>query len=53
MSDPGVVIGQIVFTSRPADIGNFRLLEPVLGADPKFRAAVAPESYHRLPGVAR
>jgi len=46
--DPGVVIDQIVFTRSPADFGNFRVFEPVLESDPRYRAAVAPESYFRL-----
>lgn len=49
MRDPGVVIDQIVFTRAPADFGNFTLFIPVPESDPKFRAAVAPESFHRLP----
>ncbi len=48
MRDPGVVIDQIVFTRKPADFGNFTLFAPVTESDPKYRAAVAPESYHRL-----
>lgn len=43
--DPGVVLDQIVFTREPADIGNFRLTVPVGDSSPKYRGAVAPESY--------
>jgi hypothetical protein len=50
MRDPSVVITQMVFTRKLADFGNFTLFEPVTESDPKFRAAVAPESYHRFPG---
>jgi hypothetical protein len=45
MRDPGVAIDRIVFTREPADFGNFRLLEPLVGTSERFRGAVARESW--------
>lgn len=48
MSEPGVVIDQIIFSKEKVDIGNFRLQEPIKDAHYKYRAAVAPENFNKL-----
>jgi hypothetical protein len=48
MRDPGVALDRITLTREPADFGNFRLLEPIRGASPRYRAAAPPESFYRV-----